>query len=201
MWEPTRAHGQPARPDPRTSGQPGQAAPPHAQPAIAHLPDTRDTPASGEVLSERFAMPPADALIESMADVDAGVDGDAERDGAAAEADAREAIRGLGGAAAADAFTQRAQMRQLVREFLRAVPRSETETPLTLVRPDGNARVVTRAEFSAAIDRLRPRQRQIVRLTIEERWPRARVCAYLKNISIKTLERDQVEALDILAGL
>ena len=51
------------------------------------------------------------------------------------------------------------------------------------------------------IDRLRPRQRQILRLGVEERWPRAKVCAYLHNISMKTFERDQVEGLDILMQL
>ncbi|HLY32657.1 MAG TPA: hypothetical protein VKQ36_16665 [Ktedonobacterales bacterium] len=96
---------------------------------------------------------------------------------------------------------RRAQTRQLIREFLRAVPRSEPETPLTFLRADGEARVITRRELSGAIDRLRPRQRQIVRLGIEERWPRQKVCAYLHDISIKTFERDQVEALDLLAQL
>ena len=96
---------------------------------------------------------------------------------------------------------RRAQTRQLIREFLRAVPRAEPETPLAFLRADGEARVIRRRELSAAIDRLRPRQRQIVRLGIEERWPRQKVCAYLRNISIKTFERDQVEALDILSQL
>ena len=106
----------------------------------------------------------------------------------------------LGDMTSAD-WQQRAHTRQLIREFLRAVPRSETETALVIVRPDGEQRLLTRAQLSAAIDRLRPRQRQIVRLALEERWPRQRVCEYLHNISIKTLERDQVEALDILAEL
>jgi hypothetical protein len=96
---------------------------------------------------------------------------------------------------------QRAHMRQIIREFLRAVPRSETEATLALVRPDGTSRVFTRVELSTAIDRLRPRMRQIVRLGLEERWPRQKVCDYLKGISIKTFERDQVEALDILVNL
>ena len=98
-------------------------------------------------------------------------------------------------------WRQRAHTRQLIREFLRAVPRSEAETTLVIVRRDGEQRLFTRAQLSAAIDRLRPRQRQIVRLALEERWSRQRVCEYLHNISIKTLERDQVEALDILAEL
>lgn len=98
-------------------------------------------------------------------------------------------------------WQHRAHLRRVIREFLRAVPRSETETALVIVRCDGEQRIFTRAQLSTAIDRLRPRQRQIVRLVIEERWPRQRVCEYLNNISIKTLERDQVEALDILADL
>ena len=106
----------------------------------------------------------------------------------------------LGDMSSAD-WQQRAHTRQLIREFLRAVPRSETETTLVIVRSDGGQRLFTRAQLSTAIDRLRPRQRQIVRLALEERWPRQRVCEYLHNISIKTLERDQVEALDILADL
>ncbi len=96
---------------------------------------------------------------------------------------------------------RRSQTRQLIREFLRAVPRSEAETTLTFLGADGEAHVVARAQMSAAIDRLRPRQRQIMRLGVEERWPRQKVCAYLRNISLKTFERDQVEALDILSQL
>jgi hypothetical protein len=95
----------------------------------------------------------------------------------------------------------RAQARQLIREFLRAVPRSEPDVPLSFVGPDGLLRTLTRAQLSARIDRLRPRQRQIIRLSVEERWPRQRVCSYLSHISYKTLERDQVEALDILAQM
>jgi len=96
---------------------------------------------------------------------------------------------------------RRAQTRALIREFLRAVPRGEESAVLPLVRPDGVTRLLTRAQLTTAIDRLRPRQRQIVRLGIEERWPRQKVCAYLRGISMKTLERDQAEALDILAQL
>jgi hypothetical protein len=95
----------------------------------------------------------------------------------------------------------RLQTRQLIREFLRAVPRSEPEATIAIVRPDGTPRLLTRAQLSAAIDRLRPRQRQIMRLAVEERWPRQKVCEYLNHISIKTFERDQVEALDLLAQL
>jgi hypothetical protein len=94
----------------------------------------------------------------------------------------------------------RQSARAQLREFLRAVPREEAEAELALVRPDGSTRVVTRATLSAAIDALRPRQRQIVRLSLEERWTRQRVCAYLHGISLKTFERDQTDALDRLAA-
>ncbi len=148
--------------------------------------------------------------------------GEDERGGDAEMADASEAARLLDTLAADDAAyaaltervgddesaataltdaMRRAQLRAMIREFLRAVPRSEPETILTLPRPDGEERALTRAELTTAIDRLRPRMRQIVRLGIEERWPRQKVCAYLRGISMKTLERDQVEALDILASL
>ena len=105
------------------------------------------------------------------------------------------------GIAAGSPQWQRAHSRQIIREFLRAVPRSEPEATLALVRMDGTTRVFTRVELSTAIDRLRPRMRQIVRLGLEERWPRQKVCDYLKGISIKTFERDQVEALDMLVQL
>lgn len=95
----------------------------------------------------------------------------------------------------------RFQARQLIREFLSAVPRTEPETTLTFLRPDGATRVLTRAQLSAAIDLLRPRQRQIVRLAVEERWNYKQVCEYLNNISLRTVERDLAEALDILALL
>jgi hypothetical protein len=92
----------------------------------------------------------------------------------------------------------RIRARKLIREFLRAVPRTEPEATIAIIRPDGVTRILSRTELTTAIDRLRPRQRQIIRLGVEERWPRAKVCAYLHNISMKTFERDQVEALDIL---
>jgi hypothetical protein len=95
----------------------------------------------------------------------------------------------------------RLQARRLLREFLRAVPRDDPQAPLTFIHPDGTARLVTREQLSVAIDRMRPRMRQILRLSVEERWPRQKVCDYLKGISIKTFERDQVEALDLLVNL
>lgn len=92
------------------------------------------------------------------------------------------------------------QARQILREFLRAVPRAEPAAVLALTRPDGSVAVLTRAQLTAAIDALRPRQRQIVRLTLEEGWTRQRTCDYL-HISLKTLIRDQAEALDALIRL
>ncbi|MGH2516144.1 MAG: hypothetical protein ACRDHP_10865 [Ktedonobacterales bacterium] len=94
----------------------------------------------------------------------------------------------------------RMRMRQLLREFLRSVPRDEKNVRLRIPRPDGTYREVTRAEVAAAVDRMRPRMRQIIRLAVEEHWARKRVCAYL-GISIKTYERDHVEALDTLVDL
>lgn len=193
MWEPNRTQGQTPRPDRQT----GQDARQPGQPGWAHLPDARESTGDAQGQDDREALLPEFSEMPVAGAYTADAESGAGEDG---EADAA-AMAGLGGSAALDAFTQRAQMRQLIREFLRAVPRDETDAVLCLQRPNGATRLLTRAQLSAAIDRLRPRQRQIVRLTLEERWPRARVCAYLKNISIKTLERDQVEALDILAEL
>lgn len=108
------------------------------------------------------------------------------------------------GATAPDVSNQtwlRLQARRLIREFLRAVPRADAEVALTFIHPDGMPRLVTRGQLSAAIDGMRPRLRQILRLSVEERWPRQKVCDYLSHISIKTFERDQVEGLDQLIDL
>lgn len=98
-------------------------------------------------------------------------------------------------------FWRRHEARRMVREFLGSVPRTEPEVILSFINPHGELRTLTRAQLSAAVDQLRPRLRQIVRLAVEERWPRQRVCEYLNHISIKTFERDHLEALDILAEL
>ena len=90
--------------------------------------------------------------------------------------------------------------RRLIQEFLTSVPRAESEARLTFLRLDGTLRVLSRAELSEIIDNLRPRQRQLVRLAIEERWPRQRVCDYL-GISLKTFERHHQEVLDLLAEM
>lgn len=98
------------------------------------------------------------------------------------------------------AASQRFYTRRLIQEFLTSVPRSEPEARLTFLRFDGTLRVLTRAELSEIIDNLRPRHRQLVRLAIEERWPRQRVCDYLQ-ISLKTFERHHQEVLDLLAQM
>jgi DNA-directed RNA polymerase specialized sigma24 family protein len=79
------------------------------------------------------------------------------------------------------------------------VPRSQPSMTLVYPRPDGTLRTITRAELSAAIDRMRPRQKQIIRLAVEERRSQEEVCALLNGISLRTLQRDQAEALDLLA--
>lgn len=98
------------------------------------------------------------------------------------------------------AASQRFYTRRLIQEFLTSVPRSEPEARLTFLRFDGTLRVLTRAELSEIVDNLRPRHRQLVRLAIEERWPRQRVCDYLQ-ISLKTFERHHQEVLDLLAQM
>jgi DNA-directed RNA polymerase specialized sigma24 family protein len=93
------------------------------------------------------------------------------------------------------------QARLLLREFLSVVPRTEETTTITFLRVDGTQQTLSRQELSAVIDRMRPRQRQIVRLAIESHWSQERVCAELKGISVRTVQRDLAEALDQLAEL
>jgi DNA-directed RNA polymerase specialized sigma24 family protein len=95
----------------------------------------------------------------------------------------------------------RMQARLLLREFLSVVPRAQETTTITFLRMDGRQRTLSRQELSTAIDRMRPRQRQIVRLAVEARWSQERVCAALKGISVRTVQRDLAEALDRLAAL
>ena len=112
-----------------------------------------------------------------------------------------DALEGHNGALPVEMIGLRANVRRQLREFLRAVPRQEPDATFALVRLDGTTRLLTRGQLTAAIDHMRPRMRQIVRLAVEERWPRQRVCEYLGHISLKTVERDQSEAMDILAQL
>jgi hypothetical protein len=100
-----------------------------------------------------------------------------------------------------DEMWLRLRARRVIREFLRSVPRSESEAALAFLAPSGQMRLVTRGELTQAIDDFRPRMRQIIRLNIEEGWPRSKVCAYLHDISMKTFERDQMEGLDLLSEL
>jgi hypothetical protein len=95
----------------------------------------------------------------------------------------------------------RLEVRGLIREFLSVVPRSKESTTLTFPRPDGTPRTVSRAQLSAAIDRMRPRQKHIIQLAVEERRSQEVVCALLNGISVRTLQRDQAEALDLLGQL
>ena len=44
-------------------------------------------------------------------------------------------------------------------------------------------------------------QKHIIRLAVEERRSQEEVCALLNGISLRTLQRDQAEALDLLAQL
>ena len=113
--------------------------------------------------------------------------------------DSLHGLHGPGGNTASSAMEQRLWARHQVREFLRSVPRGEPDATVVIVRLDGATRLLTRGELTAAIERMRPRMRQIIRLAVEERWSRTRVCAYLQNISLKTLERDYVEGMDYLA--
>jgi hypothetical protein len=110
-----------------------------------------------------------------------------------------DALEGPNGALTVEMIRMRARIRRQLREFLRAVPRQEPDATLALVRLDGTTCLLTRGQLTAAIDHMRPRMRQIVRLAVEERWPRQRVCEYLGHISLKTVERDQSEAMDMLA--
>lgn len=188
MWN---QDGQPSM----TPGQPGQAQQPAPQRTTRPWSDTTSgatgatsgaRSSSGEA-DERDRSPEAQHALDALTADDDAYAALTQHDSTAATP-LTEAMR-------------RAQARALIREFLRAAPRSEEGATLALTRPNGEVRLFTRAQLSAAIDHLRPRQRQIVRLGIEERWPRQKVCEYLRGISMKTLERDQVEALDILAQL
>jgi len=101
---------------------------------------------------------------------------------------------------AAPADARRAENRRRLREFLRATPREDAESQVELLglTVGAPALIVTRAWLTAAIERLRPRVRQIIRLTLEERRTREEVQGYLHGISERTLERDQNAGLDEL---
>ncbi len=173
---------------------PGQGMPGPARP---DRPDAFQMPAGDSLEgAERVGGDAMEGGEDSECSESGGEDG---QDGEGKEE--LDSTLGAGASHAATPTWYRTQARQLIREFLRAVPRSEPDVPLAFVGPDGVPRTITRGQFTARIDRLRPRQRQIIRLSIEERWSRQRVCDYLSHISYKTLERDQVEALDLLAQM
>lgn len=103
----------------------------------------------------------------------------------------------------APADERQAENRRRLREFLRATPRSEPESRVELLglAEGAPARVITRAQLTEAIEQLRPRIRQVIRLTLEERRTREEAQAYLHGIGLRTLERDQATGLDMLAEL
>ncbi len=101
----------------------------------------------------------------------------------------------------APADERQMENRRRLREFLRAIPRSEPDSTVELLGPTEAlpARTITRAELTKTIEQLRPRMRQIIHRTLEEGWSREEVCASL-HIGMRTLERDQAAGLDLLIG-
>ena len=93
--------------------------------------------------------------------------------------------------------------RQRLRDFLRAVPRTESGTWLELLgpKPGMPPRYVSRQTLTQAIERMPTRMWQIIRLTLEKRNSRPEVQAYMNDISLRTLERDQARGLDMLIDL
>lgn len=99
--------------------------------------------------------------------------------------------------------TARAQdivrVRALIREFLRATPASELDAALVWRDADGHLRRLTRGQMTRRVESFRPRMRRIVEQQFIARRTREAVADDLA-ISVKTLERDQNEALDALAA-
>jgi hypothetical protein len=100
----------------------------------------------------------------------------------------------------APADARRAENRRRLREFLRSTPREEEDSQLELqgLKKGEPSVVVTRGWLTAVIEELRPQVRQVIRLTLEERWTRKEAQKYLHGISERTLEREQAEGLDEL---
>ncbi|GEM_PF-1932355 len=98
---------------------------------------------------------------------------------------------------------RQAENRRRLREFLRAIPRTEPAAQVELLGlvEGAPARLVTRAQLTNAIEHMRPRMRQVIHLTLEERRTREETRDYLHGISLRTLERDQNTGLDILIRL
>ena len=186
-------------PLPFSSGMPGRVGRRAPGEPLERMEYTEYTERMERPRETRVILPDvASAGVESMADV-ADV---ADVEDMESEDDAADVRMELpGGAAEVDSPAwRRAPARQQLREFLRSMPRSEPNEATTFLRPDGEPRTVTRAEVSAALDCMRPRMRRIIYLAVEQRWPRKRVCEHL-GISIKTYERDHVEALDMLVNM
>ena len=93
---------------------------------------------------------------------------------------------------------RRIENRRRVREFLRVTPREETHNRLTLLGrgEEEPPLVVTRAQLTEAIERLRPLYHKIIVLTMEQRRSRQEVRDALHGISERTLERAQAAGLD-----
>lgn len=89
--------------------------------------------------------------------------------------------------------------RALVREFLRTIPADEPGAVLELQLLDGSVRQLTRGALTARIRWLRPRMRRIVEQIYIGHVGRDVLMRQL-CCSLKTIERDQQEALDILLG-
>ena len=95
---------------------------------------------------------------------------------------------------------QRIENRRRVREFLRVTPREESHNRLTLLaaREEEPPLVVTRAQLTEAIERLRPQYHKIIVLSMEQRRSRQEVREALHGISERTLERAQAAGLDTI---
>jgi DNA-directed RNA polymerase specialized sigma24 family protein len=95
-------------------------------------------------------------------------------------------------------WSDEAHVRALVREFLRCTPASDPEAALTWRGADGRLRRLTRRQLTARIQWLRPRMKRIVEQHHLLKRPRAEIVAEL-GCSMKTFERDEQEAMDLLA--
>jgi hypothetical protein len=95
---------------------------------------------------------------------------------------------------------QRIENRRRVREFLRVTPREEPHNRLTLLAAgeEEPPLVVTRAQLTEAIERLRPQYHKIIVLSMEQRRSRQEVREALHGISERTLERAQAAGLDTI---
>lgn len=110
----------------------------------------------------------------------------------------RPHLHGIHGPAMTAEQVAQATLRGLVREFLRSVPADEPDAVLELVLLDGSLRQITRGALQQRIEHgLRPRMRRVVERQFIGHVSRDLVAKEL-CCSIKTLERDSQEALDLL---